>query len=355
MAVNTIAYGFLGLEHLATERVTTVGTDIIIDAITQSAAEYTRAVNALMAALVARTVTVQEQYRLPGTGTLQPLDEFGIPLTVREGGHYTIAFPLEGGGTAWGTNRVTRALMTVQEANVYTVEALKRDQDWLRRHLLASLFDNVAWAFDDPLLGSVTVEPLANTDAVTYVKTGGAAATDEHYLFQAAAIADATDPYDDIYTELMEHPSNSGPVVCYIATSLVATTKALSAFIPVTDPDVQIGSATDQLGSIIDRGLGDLVLGKVDNCWIIEWRNMPAGYILAHAQGAGPVVAMREYDAPELQGFFPENHSPDGNLQETRMIRYAGFGVRNRIGAAVCFVGGGSYAIPSGYAAPLAV
>jgi hypothetical protein len=64
---------------------------------------------------------------------------------------------------------------------------------------------------------------------------------------------------------------------------------------------------------------------------------------------------MREYDAPELQGFFPEDHSPDGNIQEMRMIRYAGYGALNRVAAVVQRIGNGSYAIPSGYTNPLAV
>jgi hypothetical protein len=48
---------------------------------------------------------------------------------------------------------VARALMDVEEANRMTVEAFKRDQDWIRRHLLASVFDNVAWTFVDRSAG----------------------------------------------------------------------------------------------------------------------------------------------------------------------------------------------------------
>lgn len=350
MASNALAYGFVNLSHLAAERVATVGVNIISTAIEESAREWSRSIKALMASLVDPVTISQEQYRLPGTGTLQPMDEFGIPRPIIESGHYTVAFPLQGGATTWGTDRVTRAKMTVQEANVQTLEAIKRDQDWVRRHLWGALFNNASWVFADPFVGNLTIQPLANSDTVTYVKTGGAASIDEHYLFQAAAIADATDPYDDIYEELMEHPSNSGPVVVYIPTALVATTKALTAFIAVADPDIAIGVATDQIRSPFDRGLGDEVLGKVDNCWIVEWRALPATHMIAHAQGAGPVVALREHEEPELQGLFTENHSPDGNLQETRMIRYAGFGVRNRIGAVVCYIGGGAYTEPSGYA-----
>lgn len=352
---NELAYGFIQHAHLAKERVTTVGARVVIDAIRESADEHTRQLNAILGSMVRRTTEHQIQFRLPGTGTLQPLDENGNPRPVREEGHYTVAFPIQGGGTAWGTNRVARALMTVEEANIQTIEAMRRDADWVRRHYLAAVFDNVPWTFADPEYGDLTVQPLANGDAVTYNRVGAAAATDTHYLAQAGAIADAANPFPTIYTELMEHPSNSGPVVVYVATSLVTSITGLAAFVPVSDPDIILGAATDRLGAMIDRGVGDEVLGKVDNCWIVEWRALPAGYMLGHAQGAGPAVAMREYPSAALQGLITEDHSPDGNLEELRMIRYAGFGVENRIAMLVYFVGGGAYAIPAGYDAPLSV
>ena len=64
---------------------------------------------------------------------------------------------------------------------------------------------------------------------------------------------------------------------------------------------------------------------------------------------------MREYPAASLKGLFQEEHSPDGNLQEKRFIRYAGFGGYNRVGALIQQVGNGTYEIPSAYGAPLAV
>ena len=64
---------------------------------------------------------------------------------------------------------------------------------------------------------------------------------------------------------------------------------------------------------------------------------------------------MREYPAASLQGLFTENHSPDGNLQEYRFLRYAGFGVYNRVGAVAFRVSNGAYAVPTGYTTPVAV
>jgi hypothetical protein len=106
---------------------------------------------------------------------------------------------------------------------------------------------------------------------------------------------------------LLTYPSNRGPLVSYIPADLRATTEALASFVAVTDPAIQIGVDSDQLRGNLDPGFGDQVLGFVKgaNVWVVEWRAMPDSYILSHARGTGPAVGMREYPAPELQGFFP--------------------------------------------------
>jgi len=68
------------------------------------------------------------------------------------------------------------------------------------------------------------------------------------------------------------------------------------------------------------------------------------------------VLKLREYDDPSLQGFFTEEYDVDGNHKGVRMIRYAGLGCHNRIGAVVQYIGSGTYTEPTGYTAmPLPV
>jgi hypothetical protein len=121
--------------------------------------------------------------------------------------------------------------MTVQQVNDAVSDMLTADVNWMRDHILAGLFYNGAgWTSPDPEYGDLTIQGLANGDTVTvYVKQGGAPATDTHYYAQAAAIADATNPYDDLYAELSEHPENAGgDVITFIASDQVATTEALA-------------------------------------------------------------------------------------------------------------------------------
>jgi hypothetical protein len=364
---NTNLWGFTSLRHLSGSRISTVGTARVFDAVRTAAAEYNRVSAAILAEWVEAVTVAQQSVDLPGTGEMQPLDVEGDgnPKPVRISGAYTVGYPIQGAGTAFGDNRVVRALMTVDEVAKNVEEVQRKDASWIIRHILAAIFTNTAWTFTDLIgadggagAGAVTVRPLAIAgDGITYPVKGGSAATDTHYLAQAAAIADASNPYPLIWSELIEHPSNGNAgVTAYISTSLVATTRALATFTSAAEAGVQYGANTDlAMGGMFDNvGPGDRFLGYADNVRIVEWSWLPAGYIVAKADGI-PVVGMREYPAAGLQGLFPELDNIDGNHLKYSWIRYAGFGVRNRVAAVVYRIGNAAYAIPTGYSAPLAV
>lgn len=352
---NSTAYGFMGLKDVMAERVQD-NLPVVQTAIQESITEYQREMDAMLSILVQKVTEYSTRYQLPGSGTLQPLDQWGNPLPIIPSGYYDVAFPIQGGGIAWGDNRVSRALMTIAHANRFTLAVMGADMDWMARHILAAIFTNVTWSYVDEDHGTLTIQPLANADTVIYTRKGGTSAIDNHYLAQAAAIADATNPYPVIEAELSEHPSNTGAtIVAYIPTALKATTRALATFVEVSDPDIDTGDDSVRLSSMIAQGFGDEVLGKADGVWIVEWKRLPADIILAIAQGADPVVGMREYPAASIQGLFPEFQDVDGNRHLQKFIRFAGFGVRNRVGAVVYRVGDAAYAIPTGYTAPLAV
>ncbi len=351
------SFGFIGFEDLADERVIDGRVRMVNEAIAASLTEHNRQVSAALVELVERTTDYTLRYKIGGAGTLQPLDEWGNPKPVKDVGFYDVAFPIQGGGTAWGDNRVSRALMTVAEADRLTTGSLRRDADWMRRHILAALLDNTTWSYVDEEKGTLTVRPLANGDTVTYLRNNGTLATDTHFYAQAAAIADATNPFPTWRTELAEHPENDGPYVAYVPTNLKAAVQGLSNFIDVADPNVNPGILAPTLtGATLGRGFGDEVLGYVDGVYVVEWSFLPNDYGIVVARGAATKpVMMREYAAPALQGLFTENHSPDGNLNEYRFIRYAGFGVYNRVGALAFRIGNAAWANPTGYTNPLPV
>lgn len=353
---NQIAYGFIGLEHLFSERLENVNVQTVMTAVQESVAEHNRQAEAMMAELSMPTVGYKVRFKQRDSYTLQPLDEYGRPKPARPAGYYDVAFPIQGGGAAYGFNHISAALVTVEEINRLTLEALGADSDWMKRHMLAAILDETAWTYDDEEHGSLTIQPLANGDSVTYVKKSGSVAADDHYLAQADAIDDTHNPFPTIYDELKEHPVNANAaIVSYIPTALKASVKALATFVGVEDMDVRPGNASDVLAGTIDRGFGDEVLGKVDGCWVVEWSLLPDEHTLSVARGSRePVLNMRQYPADSLQGFF-QKMLVEGNLETTEFYRFAGFGGYNRVGAVVYQVGNATYEVPTGYDAPLAV
>lgn len=362
-ANNITQYGFVNLEYLFSQRIVTIQVETIQTAVAESLAEYSRQVNGLMNQMVEQVTDYKRRYQLPSAGSLQPLDNNGNPRPVVPSGFYDIAFPIYGAGTAWGTDRISRAIMTVGDANRFTMDAMTRDGDWMRRHILGALFTNTTYVYTDEAYGALTVNTLANNDAVVYTKKNGTASTDNHFLFQAAAIANATNPYPTMYTSLDEHPSNRGPYTAYIASSLVATTVALTNFRDINDTSVGWADTVSLSKFEFDKnitskdqftnGIGDRVIGYVDGMRVVEWSALPAGYIIYHAESANDVLGMRQYPQAELQGLFPEFWNVNGNHMESRLIRYCGFGVQNRVGAGVMQIGAGSYSVPAGFQTPL--
>lgn len=356
---NGTAYGFITLKDLFRDRVIADIVPRINTAIQQTVEEHTRQIDSFLAAMVTRTVDHRWKYLLPTTGSLQPLDELGNPKPVQPSGSYDVALPIQGGGTAWGEDRVSRAYATVEDYNNWSLDAIERDTDWMRRHLFGAFLNPTSWTFDDKKYGNLTIQPLANGDATVYVKRGGTAATNTHYLFQLAAIADANNPFPTIYNELDEHPSNTGPYVAYVSTSLRSAVEALTSLIPAKDPTIEYGANITTLGRTLPvdvtkrgdpfDGFGDRFLGKVGGVYVVEWAALPAGYIFARAVGVRDVIGMREHEPAVLRGLFPEYFTPDGNLQVQRFLRYAGFGVLNRVGALMMQIGAGAYSAPAGY------
>ncbi len=355
MANNVVAYGFEKLQDVFAERVRNIDIDIIDTAITESARVYDNDLNELLSSMCERTTKFKERYLLAGSGELQPLAEDGTPIVSRPTGNYDVAYPLMRGGDAFGHNRETAAKMTVGEMNRRMLGVQTKDAKWNIRRLLAAIFTNESytWNDEDDQVGSLTIKGLANDDTDTYIDLNGDPVTANMYSAQAAGIADGTNPYTSLYSALYPWASNLEPFVAYINPAETVTTQALSGFDPYrgSTPWVQYGVneslAVDEVGEYL--GFGNRVLGTVSNLIVVEARRIPAGYILAQALGSGPFVRMREEPEEELQGLQMVPHQVNSNHRRWDFYRKAGFGVSNRLAAAVRRIGNASYAIPTNY------
>src|SRR5574340_376079 len=290
---NQVLYGFIDLEDLFDDRVDEVGVQVVNDAIDATIAEHNRQMNALVDLFVEPTTEFKISYQSPTAARLQPVDEFGRARPLRPAGKYDVAYPIQMGGAAWGETWLASKKMTVAEANRVTNTLIMADRRWVRDHILAALFADgngaaYAWQFGDEEHGTLNVMGLADADTVTYLIQEGAdaGATDDHYLAQVAAIADATDPFEIIQDELIEHPENSGAVVSLIPTGLVAATKALNSFYPARDANIQEGSGTSVLVGNLGVETPGTLFGYHDaGVWLVEWKSLPADYIVSLCTG----------------------------------------------------------------------
>lgn len=353
---NQILYGFHNLKDLANERVTTVGIEVVNSAIVQSLEEHNRQMRALVDFFATTTSDYSKRFSSVTAARLQSLDNNGRALPIKPTGHYDVAFPIKSGGVAWGADYVTSKKMTVMEVNNTLATMQMADARWLRDHILAALFAAATYSFTDPLYGALTIQPLANGDTVTYqMFTGGdVGAVETHQYAQAAAIADATNPFPTIYSELIEHPENGGEVVAFVPNNQIAAVEALANFVPVADANIAEGSNTARLTGSLGNALPGTLRGYVDKVWIVEWRALPDNYIIATTTEGDRPLGMRQDPEPELQGFKQVADRDDYPFYERQYLRRAGFGAWNRVGALVYRIGNASYAVPTNYTPPIA-
>lgn len=356
MAANQVLYGFMNLKDVFSQRVEDVGVQVVNDAIDATLAEHNRQLNEIMAIFVDNTTQYKLRYKTPGAASLQPLDENGRARPVKVAGYYDIAFPLQMGGIAWGQTYYASQKMRVEDANATMTTLITADRRWLRDRIMAALFTNVNWTFSDPEHGDLTIKPLANADTDTYLIQAGtdAGTTDGHFLAQAGAIADAADPFPTIYTELTEHPENSGDVVVFVPTANKAAVEGLSGFYPTSDPNLTVGSGATVVNGALNVTMPGRVFGYHEaGVWLAEWKALPTGYLVATMTGGPRAIAMREEPEASLRGFNRVAERNDYPFYESQYLRVAGFGAQNRVGALVYRVGNGAYAIPANLTAPI--
>lgn len=348
-------YGVLTEKDLATQRVTEVGVDVVMDAVDQSLMEHNRQMDALMSLFVTRTTKFKTRFQTNTAARLQPLDASGRARPIKPGGYYDLAFPLQMAGAAWGTDYVTGIKMRVEEVARIVKQMQSADMRWLRDHILAALFYKSStnpWTFADPAHGDLSIYGLANGDSVTYELLRGADqnATDDHLLGASSLTASV---FETIYNELTEHPENEGEAIAFIPTASKSTVEGLTGYIPVDDANVRVGANTATLRNALTTPLPGNLIGYLEKCWIVEWRSMPDDYAIGCMTGGDRALAMREDEEPELQGFKEVAQRGDHPWTEKQWLRRAGFGGWNRVGAVAHRTNNATYAVPTNYSSPM--
>ena len=350
---NTLAHGFVLLERLLSQRVAQVGFERVFTAIQESFAYHSTQMDAWLAVMAFATTGYSKRFEDPAAGSLQPTTGMGTPLPSQFEGYYDVAFPMHFGTKGYGADRYVRPKMTVEEVNKFTVLMLQADAKSVKRALRDRLLDSVTYTYTDPEFGALSIKGLANGDTDTYVGLEGAAATANHYIAQAAAIADATNGLDTGRDLIRNYPSQQeGEVVCHAATNQLDAIKGLQDFVPVDDPRILRGTSADTIAAGFPaddiRGYGREIIGRAAECWIVDTPDIPSNYNHFRILGVNDAIAMRQHAEAESVGFQVNEYDVDGNTKAIQGYRAVGFGAMNRIAGVLLRTGNGSWAVPSG-------
>lgn len=353
-------FGALGLNDTDRVFLSTLGQRVVYDAVNQVLAQHNAELAAAMGVFVDQTTTDHKlRYKLPGGGRLQRMGSQSQPGAVKAYGSWDVAFPLEEFGAAIAADRVSYAYMSVQDLDRHMNTVLQQNVNTVRFEILKALLNNAQDTFVDPLWGSLLVEPLANGDAVTYPPVLGAEseATETHYLesgYAASAISDTNNPFVTMRDELEEHfgaLAGGSNIAVFFNNAQRAKAVGLADFDEVVDRFVRPGQDTD-VPEGLPKALPGTILGRVSGCWAVEWRWVPANYMIAvHLDAPRPLF--RRVDPADTNlgdGLQLVASSDVYPFTESFYSHRFGVGCANRLNGVVMELGsGGSYSIPSGY------
>lgn len=341
----------------------TTGQQIIWD----TAQEYINRVNtelmASMGILVDSTTDIhKERYKLPGGGYLQQRNSEGRYAAVKAAGQWDVAYPLNDYGAQVSGNDVDMAYMTVQELDRHIQTVVAQNTNTVRMLLLEALLNNTEDTFLDPLWGSLLIEPLANGDATLYppIIGAGVEATANMYLhsgYAVASISDTNNPFLTIRNQLEQYfgvTEGGSNIVVFSNTDVTPYAKKLTDYSRVFDPFVT-PAITISIPNELTQPHPGVLQGRVSGVWHVEWRYVPAGYLIAIQLGI-PKPIKRRIDPADTglgdglqlvaKSDLNNNFPFTGSFWRHRF----GFGVGNRLnGCVMQLTTNSTYAVPSGY------
>jgi hypothetical protein len=351
---NLQKWGFMRLEDVYDRRVADIEAERIDTAVFESAMMFSRDMQSMMDTLVERKTVREGSFDLPTAGEMQPLSEDGTPRPTQSYLTITQGYPMWRGGDSFGLNREAYAVLTVREMEKLMVGVLSKSARWNIRRMLAAIFTNVSYTFVEKGRTNLTVRPLAVTaDGSIYMDFNGDLTTANHYTGQADAISNSANPYTANETILRAHPANTGTIIHYIPSGLVADTQALASFYPYRPNDglVTYGDGVDLAAESVARyiGFGNEVLGVVGDGVIVLSRRLPAGYVVSLVDGVEKPLIMRQEPVATLQGLQSVAIQVDSNFRKWDFYEKAGFAVQNPIAMAVREIEDATYDIPTNY------
>ena len=356
-------FGAYGLADTDYAFINTIGQSVVYNATLQVLGDHNADLAASEAVLVEQTTwdhTVK--YKLPMEGYLQKKSTVAPTMLSKPNGGWNVSFPLEeyGGSIAW--DRVTLAKMTMGQYDLAISGILRKDRNTRRFEILKAILNNTSRTFKDEDFPDLTIVPLANGDTVTYPPVIGSIneVTANNYLvsgYTAASISDTNDPIPTMVNAIEKYlgtPTGGSKIAIFINDAQTNAIRSLTNFDTVPNRFVEYGANVSLVPEDkFPAGLPGRMLGETDSALIVEWRWIPANYMLGvHLEAPQPL--RRRIDPPETglgDGLMLTCQNVAEPLKYSEWSNRFGYGCANRLNGVVMFLDAGStYTVPALYA-----
>ena len=350
-------FGLAGLSASDYQFVNTAGQSLIYEA--------TRTYMQMVNEDVARATSVfvagitedhSRRYQLPGSGRMNQRASGVGGFAVHASGAWDVAFPIYDFDEQVAANDVDMAYMTPAEYERHVETIVNRYRNEFRWQILHQMFDNVVDTVVDRW-GTLTIQKLANGDAVVYPPVLGstAEATEDHYLassYASASISDTNNPFVTIVEELAQHfgeATGGNAIAVFIHPDEESAVSALTDFVAVPSNFITPSALAD-IPVRLPNAPG-VVIGRCSGAWVIKWRWIPSGYMLGvHLEAEAPLMQRVDPIATGLpRGLTIVAQEIDYPIQSSEWRARFGLGVANRLNGVVMQLTTGGFSVPSAY------
>lgn len=353
-------FGALGLQDTDYAYINTLGQSVVYEATEQLLGDHNADLEAALAVFVeGSTWDHVQRYKLPGSGELDRVGRLSRTAAAKAANSWDTAFPLEEFGRTIAGDRVSLAYMNLQQYQLHLDTVMIQDRNTVRKEMLRAIFNPTTRPFQDENWGVLNIQPLANGDGTMYPpRLGSIDDTGENnYLaFAPATITDVNNPIPTLVNQLEQHfgaPTGGSMIVVFCNNAQTAQLQSLSNFDPVPNRFVEYGENVSLVPEDkFPAGMPGRTLGESDSALLVEWRWIPANYLVAiHLEAPQPLK--RRIDPPAtglgvgLQLVAQDIEHPFRSAEWSHRF---GFGVGNRLNGVVMQLGqAGAYAAPAIY------
>lgn len=339
------------LQSVTTQTAVDYGLEEIADILRDDLAAYNAVVDEMVMDLAEMSPDRERIYGASADGEMLESDEYDRGVSVKAGAGSNVGFPLRKFVKDVGWTRdymlqstpaqIANTVLAIQSMHT---RAIRRD---LQRAIFGSTNYTIRDRFQAPQI-DLAVKRLVNADSASIPNGPNGetfnAATHTHYDFLDGASPTAA-ALTALIEDVIEH-GHGGRVLININRAAETATRALTGFVPYSDPRVtQPNTAATTMTALDNSRIDNRAIGifGAAEVWVRSW--VPAGYVFAYDAGSGqkPLI-YRQHPVATIRGLRIVAQLDDYPLYAQVMDSYFGFGVWTRTNGAVLYYAGGAVA-----------